>query len=247
VQGEEPDEVGADGEGKGDAASHSPEIGTSKGGLNIWLTVKRTTGIALLALLVSGCGSSHPGARLLIATGGRVYRLQCDPAGGTAPRPERICAELRRSPNLLVGGPAIDHSCPPAAYTTFRIAGTYRGHRVDAIFPPSSCAWVPGQGDGAGEWTYLMHGAGTGEPESNFASLRVSSSKGGAKLEKLRLEARRLLRKRRAALAAGTLRFRPGAPPDALAIAALRAQGKYASSRGPEITQAFVYSTTAKQ
>jgi hypothetical protein len=183
----------------------------------------------------------------LIDVGGRVYRLQCEPPSGSAPQPGRICAELRRSPNLLVGGPGIDHSCPPAEYTVFRISGTYRGYPIHAVFPPTNCAWVPGQDDAAGTWTYLMHGSGSGEPESRFASLRVSAAKvAGGRLEELRVKTRTLTRERRAALAAGRLRLTPGAPPDQLALAALRAQLKYASLEGPKIAHAVLYSTTAQ-
>ena len=206
-------------------------------------------GAALVALAATAaaCGTKHASTRLLIDVSGRVYRLQCGPADGTVPQPGRICAELRRSPNLLVGGTAIDHSCPANDRAWFRIAGTYRGRRVDAMFPPSSCAWVPGQGDGAGIWTYLMHGAGNGEPESTFASLRVTASRTAGGSENLRLEARKLARQRRAALAAGTLRVKRGSPPDTLTLAVLRAQLRYASAHGPEIAHALLYSTTERR
>lgn len=132
-------------------------------------------------------------------SGTRAHRLQCEPSGESAPKPAPIRRALRREPKLLVGGPAIDHSCPGGNCEVFRVSGTYRGFPVEAVFPPESCARVPGQ-DGAGaEWSSLMEDAGPGVSEKQSGkpqltrSQRVQRRAQRARAERLARHARKLV------------------------------------------------------
>ncbi len=193
-------------------------------------------GVALLALVsaVAGCGGGgHAAATKLKIeradrSGVRAYRLTCDPAGGTAPHPVAICAELRREPKLLVGGPAFDHSCPSGAYESFRVSGSYRGYAIEATFPPSTCGWVPGQGDAADSWSQLLDDAGAGVAERELGTPRVTPAErkrnvaNTALVLRTQRQDRRLARERRAAIEAGRLRITPRGRPDRVALAVLR-------------------------
>jgi hypothetical protein len=210
-----------------------------------------------LATVVAGCGSKAPEARLRIEVGDasmvRAYRLTCDPAKGTAPRPAAICAALDRRPELLVGGGGLSFSCPqPDAAKTFRISGTYRGYRIGADFWP--CTWRPGQGEGLKLWTQLMDGAGPGTVVEDFGSAPRSTAerlRRRALLQRairLRRHARRLTRERRLALTAGTLRL-PSRGPDRLALTILREEleaWRRLPDR-PRVADASVYSTTRRK
>jgi hypothetical protein len=211
--------------------------------------------LIVLSALLAGCGSSHPATRLKIEvsdrSGVRAYRLECGPPRGTAPHPSRICADLHRSPNLLVGGPWLDHSCPGSDYMAFRVSGTYTGHAIDATFPPPSCAWAPGQGDAADEWTYLMHAAGPGEKERELGSPPLSSAERAHRRARLRKlpglvhTARGLAQERLRALREGDLALRRGLPPDSLARRVLELQlAADQMPLRPPVADERVYSTT---
>jgi hypothetical protein len=111
MQCENADEVCADGEGsgKGDAAGHSAEIGTSAAGLNICRAMKRLAGIMLLAYVAVGCGSSHQAAtRLKIEVGDgsgvHAYRLECGPPMARhRSRPESVRGSSRRRTSSSAG------------------------------------------------------------------------------------------------------------------------------------------------
>ena len=159
--------------------------------------------LAALAAAATGCGGHSTATRLKIEVSDRsstrAYHLRCEPAGGSAPEPAAICRALRREPRLLVGGPALDHSCPGGNYEAFRVSGTYRGFPVEAVVPPQSCAWVPGQ-DGAGaEWSSLMDDAGPGVSEKQFGKpqltrpQRVQRRAQRARAERLARHARKLV------------------------------------------------------
>jgi hypothetical protein len=218
-------------------------------------------GVALMALVAgaSACGSGHSNAtRLKIevanGSGVRAYTLRCAPPGGTAPQPAAICSQLRREPDMLVGGPPIDHSCPAAGGSSegFRVSGTYRGYPVDASFSSTECGWVPGQGGAYITWYISMRGAGSGVHEREVGS--AAPPKAGVTRERARRaaelehEARQLIRKRTKALADGTLRLRPGGPPDPLARRILRDYVEAEGPRGgPVPGAARLYSTTRKR
>lgn len=111
----------------------------------------------LLAMLAVGCGGRATGARLRIdlragAFGPRTFTVRCSPARGSAPNPAAICAALAKHGYLLKAVRGQDHSCPAGPPVT-HVAGTYRGHRVDATF--SSCRY--GQEQAAAEWSKLLH------------------------------------------------------------------------------------------
>jgi hypothetical protein len=218
-------------------------------------------GVALLAAAAAACGGHSAGAtRLTIEVGGtdgvRAYSLECDPAGGDAPHPRSLCSALRREPKLLVGGRGVSHSCPsrPGGGEAFRVSGTYRGYRIDSIFPPPECTWVPGQDDAAGAWSYLMDDAGPGRLERDFAASPASAAERARRRERsrrvqsLQERDRRLRRVRLAALEAGRLRLRPGQFPDPYAQSVIRdfvAGGELVE--GPTPARARVYATTRRR
>ena len=207
--------------------------------------------------MAAGCGSSPPSTKLRIeigASGARVYRLTCSPAGGTVRRPRAICQALGRNPSLLVGGGGLDHSCPASDVAAYRVSGSYRGHPVDATFGTPSCGWVPGQGDAYAEWASLLTNPGRGVAEREFAPVRLTAPQRARRHERyvrrdnLSRAAQRLSRRRQARLVAGTVRLVAGTPPDALARRVL-AQRLEAGSlpNGPFPGSVKVYSTTRGQ
>jgi len=182
--------------------------------------MKRAAALVALAAAVvtaAGCGGHSNATRLKIevtnASGTRAYSLRCAPPGGTAPRPAAICAQLRREPDMLVGGPAIEHSCPPAAGSPegFRVSGRYRGYPVDASFSSTECGWVPGQRGAYVTWYISMRGAGPGVHEREVGSAappRAGVTRDRARrAAELQHEARQFIRKRTKALADGTLQL----------------------------------------
>lgn len=217
-------------------------------------------GIALVALAatVVGCGSNGPETRLRIAVddglGARAYELRCDPAGGTAPHPERICDALRRHGNLLVGGPGIGHSCPGPEGTS--VAGKYRGYRIHASF--SNCAWIPGQGDAGARWFHLLEGGARTNPSSTARAASapprespeevVLRHKLTRRAERLRLHVAQLARERRAAIKSGKLHVVEGQKPDALTLAILRGFAVGVGlPHGPFPVESRVYSTRRRK
>jgi hypothetical protein len=79
------------------------------------------------------------------------YELRCGPAGGTVPRPARICAAIARRPALLYSFPGPDHSCPAGA-PMVSIAGSWNGNPLHSTF--SVC--TGGQEQQAAEWAGLL-------------------------------------------------------------------------------------------
>jgi hypothetical protein len=196
------------------------------------------------AAVLAGCGGHTSSTRLKIEVGDshgvRAYRLTCAPAGGTAPHPAAICAELRKEPKLLVGGWGISHSCPSGNDEAFRVSGRYRGYAIDATFPPSACAFVPGQDDAAGVWSYLLDDAGPGVAEREFGHARPTEAdrERARALIELRGRTRRLRAERLLALKTGKLEL--GTAPDKTALDFLRDS----SRTGPEPFDAQIYTTT---
>jgi hypothetical protein len=132
--------------------------------------VKRALrGVALLALVsgVAGCGSHSAATKLTIEafdnSGTRVYRLECEPAGGTVRHPETMCGALRRQPDLRARG-GYSH-CGPGPHgvaESIRVTGSYRGTPVRSAFQ-GAC---PEGNDGFGAWSDLLYDAGPGSPQS---------------------------------------------------------------------------------
>jgi len=176
-------------------------------------------GVALLALVASAsaCGSGHSNAtRLTIEVrddlGVHAWRLKCNPPSGTAPAPKAICGKLRRSPELLAGGPNLGGSpCEPQSWPAFHVSGRYRGYPIEATFG-RDCD-VLGQKDAYSTWWSLMNGAaGSGVAEQQFTAAvtthaeQKQRSREEAKALRLRAELHALLARRKAALAAGTFK-----------------------------------------
>ena len=206
------------------------------------------TGVALLALAAAtaSCGGHSSSTRLKIEVSDRhgvhAYRLRCELAGGSAPEPTAICRALRREPELLVGGLAIDHSCPSGNYKAFRVSGTYRGFPVEAVFPPESCGWVPGQDGAGGEWSSLMDDAGPGVSEKQFGqphltrSERMQRSAQAARAERLGRHARKLVRD-----------WNAGRRGERIAFRVFREQLEAQELGGtPRVARAVVYRTTQR-
>jgi hypothetical protein len=153
---------------------------------------------AALLALAAGCGHSTK-TRLTIQQGQSAYDLRCDPPRGTVADAAAICGALAREPELLVDGPGIDHPCPeaPLGPTPVGVRGQYRGYRVRAAFSGTSCGWVPGQGGGLAEWTFLLHGSGPGKRVTRPLSgepIHVDAKEA----RPLRDELRRLIEQRKA-------------------------------------------------
>lgn len=206
----------------------------------------------MLALVATGCGTTHPATQMHIAVVdeqrlARSYSLSCEPDSGTAPHPQAICTALKTNPNLLVGGPGLDHSCPAGA-RAFRVTGSFRGYPVDASF--SACSWVPGQGDGLNGWSELMHDAVKGSsanPPVSTILTRVELVRRRALMTRaLGLHRGEVLLARERRLAITTAaRLLPWKKPDRLALAFLRdlALG-VGLPDGPRPAEARIYSTT---
>src|SRR6476469_1591349 len=116
-------------------------------------------GVALLAAMLAGCGGHASSTRLKIevadGAGARVYRLQCEPAKGTARNPEAMCAALRRQPDMLSTPSSI--VCGPSGAPTerIRVSGSFRGKPVRVEFADACIAG----GDGVGAWIDVLEGA----------------------------------------------------------------------------------------
>jgi hypothetical protein len=210
---------------------------------------RHLTRVVLLALAVgaAGCGGGGYTAATKLKievsrdAGVRSYRLECDPAAGTAPDPGAICSELRRDPKLLVGGLPIEHSCPPFDSETFRVSGTYRGYSIDATVPPGQCEWVPGQEGANASWSRLMRNAGPGVSERPAKSSPSISARSRKLHDRLWTRAGRLRRERLAAIRSGALVVRPGQL-DPLGLAFMRTLVRFEALGGPEILSGRVYS-----
>lgn len=218
----------------------------------------RSAPLALLATATSAvavaCGGHGASTDMRLTTWdgqhGLLYSLRCDPPGGTAPEPARICAALQQHPNLLVGGRGLDHPCP--ASSALRVSGRYQHYPINASF--SACSWVPGQAGRGPSWSELMQGAVHGEVVGYpFSEPRLSKSERARRRARLRLLPRlhrdevRLQRVRAAQLASGAVHIPVGAKPDRLARAFLRdlAAG-VGMPDGPYPEGARVYSTTRR-
>jgi hypothetical protein len=211
--------------------------------------------LTMAAFVASSCGAHAPSTRLRAAVwdgqSGRAYALRCDPAGGTAPHPQLICVALRRHPNLLVGGPGLDHPCPSSQ--AVRVNGTYRGYRIDATFSP--CVSVPGQSGRGLRWDELLAGATGGEVVGDpFTSPRLSKAERIrrrarlARLPRLNKDEMHLRQVRAAELTKGTFHVSPGQKPNALALAYLRDLARGVGlPDGPYPGKAHVYSTMRRR
>jgi hypothetical protein len=100
------------------------------------------------AVALGGCGNQEPNTALTIRVenglGGRTYELRCDPPGGSAPQPERLCAALADHPQDLLFS-ATNAVCI-GGFTTphIRISGQYKGQPVsilDACGHPKAGLW----------------------------------------------------------------------------------------------------------
>jgi hypothetical protein len=87
-------------------------------------------------MAVSGCGDEASEATLTIrvanGVGGHTYELHCDPPGGSAPQPDRLCATLAaHSEDWLFS--SINQVCI-GGFTTphIYVSGHYRGRPVKA-------------------------------------------------------------------------------------------------------------------
>lgn len=207
------------------------------------------------ACAASSCGGHGASTRLRATVWdgqrGRASSLRCDPAGGTAPHPQLTCAALRQHPNLLVGGPGLDHSCPSAQ--AVRVRGIYRGYRIDASFSP--CVWVPGQGGRGPRWGELLAGATGGEAVGDpFTSPRLSKAERVrrrarlARLPRLSTDERQLHQARATQVANGTPDVVPGQKPNALALAYMRDLARGVGlPDGPYPASAHIYSTMLRR
>jgi hypothetical protein len=117
---------------------------------------------AVVATLALGATGSHSGTgrgpgslRIVESVTLRsfTFSLHCNPAGGTAPDPQRICDAIRANPALLHSLPGADHSCPSGAPDE-SLTGTWEGRPLRAHF--SVC--TAGQEQLAADWAQLLGG-----------------------------------------------------------------------------------------
>lgn len=179
---------------------------------------------AVLLALAASCGGRSTTTRLTIQQGQSAHDLRCDPPGGSVADPAAVCRALAREPELLVGGPAIEHSCPgsPVSPKIVGVRGQYRGYPVRAVFASDSCGWVPGQGGALAEWTFLLHGSGPGRRVTTAPSsspVHVDAEK----VRALRRTLRHLVERRKAS---GDTRLND------LALTIIRTQDQFAMAYG---------------
>jgi hypothetical protein len=103
---------------------------------------------ASVVVAVGGCGdeASETTLRIRVANGvgGHTYQLHCDPPGGSAPQPDRLCATLAaHSDEMLFSG---KNQVCIGGFTTAHIyvSGQYRGKRVsdrDLCGHPEARPW----------------------------------------------------------------------------------------------------------
>jgi hypothetical protein len=132
---------------------------------------RRLHGVALIVLTAAAaaCGGAGTATTKLTIevsddSGVRSYRLECEPAGGTARNAPAMCKALRRQPDMrararyITCGPGAD----PRAVEMIRVTGSYRGTPVHSSFQGVCVA----DNDGYGEWSDLLYDAGPGSPQS---------------------------------------------------------------------------------
>ena len=97
-----------------------------------------------LVLVVSGCGGSGS-TSLRVAFGPAdgskglvVFKLQCDPPGGTIPDPAAACSTIESQVRLVIPRPSNSTCSPPIGLWAVTITGTYRGKTVRQYF--GSCS-----------------------------------------------------------------------------------------------------------
>jgi len=140
--------------------------------------------VAVVMLLVSGCGSSSTSSPAVagktrlrvdvvsVLSVARSDTVRCDPAGGSAPAPAAVCAAVREQPRLLrpVGGR--EHSCPAGTPVVF-VAGMYAGLPVDASFSPC----ISGQEALSARWLGLVRYFGREPVVCSTRTLRLIASR----------------------------------------------------------------------
>lgn len=97
------------------------------------------------AALLGGCNRSAPSTELTIlavnpSVGRAVFRLECEPAGGDIPRPERSCMALASDPTLVTAPKPFTCLGGTFSWWDVTITGRLRGRRIDRNF--STC-WTP--------------------------------------------------------------------------------------------------------
>ena len=118
--------------------------------------------VVVLAAFAVGCDGHVAATKLRVAVqdsqGTRVYRLECDPAGGTMRHAAAVCSELRREPGLLESPSLV--LCGPGAVSKrgIRVTGIDRGKSVHVEFS-GVCS---SSGNGFGAWDDALQDAGPG-------------------------------------------------------------------------------------
>jgi len=98
---------------------------------------------AALMLAASGCagGSGSAATALKVAFGPDdgsrglvVFRLRCDPPGGSIPTPATVCARIASRPRLVTPPPSNVTCSPGIGQWAVTITGSYRGQAVRMRF-----------------------------------------------------------------------------------------------------------------
>jgi hypothetical protein len=92
----------------------------------------------VLVVLFTGCGATpetEMRLRLDAANPGRGelvrINLRCHPAGGTVTQPARVCAAIKRWPDLVLHPSLVNCKGGPSSHWRLRISGQLDGHKVD--------------------------------------------------------------------------------------------------------------------
>jgi hypothetical protein len=103
---------------------------------------------ACAGVALSGCGDGASETVLTIrvqnAYGGHTYELRCDPPGGSAPQPDRLCATLAaHSEKMLFSG--LNQVCIGGPTTAHVYVSGHYGERAvkdrDLCGHPEAAAW----------------------------------------------------------------------------------------------------------
>ena len=112
--------------------------------------------LACLAIALPACGSKE-GTDLAISVknglGEHRYRLKCDPASGSVPRPAELCGLIRENEGLMLPAPeAPSQVCVGGVLTPYiEIEGDFRGDAIHTVV--SSCY---GNVEGERLWLKLL-------------------------------------------------------------------------------------------
>jgi hypothetical protein len=102
-------------------------------------TLRFLLATALVVAVAAGCGGPRVDVTVEASANGkaRTFTLTCDPDGGTAPEPGRLCREIAQHSEMLRPPPTTDTCIGPPELGQVIVAGTVNGDA--AAFAARSC------------------------------------------------------------------------------------------------------------